>query len=363
MKRILCILSALTAGGAETFLMKVSRALPPEEYQIDFIVSESGGCYEQEVLDRGGRIHTIPLRTKDPIRAFRGIYRVVQDNGYQAVLKLGESSIAVVDMIAAKMAGAKTLALRSCNAPTGMSPASRTVHKLLIPVLNSVVNVKLAPSMLAAEYMFGTKRAHQDVHLLHNGVDLRIFRYEEQGEKEIRKEFSLGDRLVVGHVGRFHSQKNHSFLLKVFAAIRQKRPDAVLLLVGTGELDSLIRDEVRELRLQDAVVFAGQRFDIPQLLSAMDVFVFPSFYEGMPNTVIEAQATGLPCIIADTITREANITGLVQYLSLEQSAGDWAEAALTASTQDRQNTVSDFLKHGYDIQGVARELIQLLRVE
>ena len=337
--------------------MKLYRSLPKDEYQFDFIVSVENGCYTQEVLDRGGRIHVIPLRTKDPFGALGGIRRIVQENQYDVVLKFGENSLAVLDLIAAKLGGARTLALRSCNAPTGMSFVSRSVHAMLRPLLNAVTTVKLAPSRLAADYMFGKR---QDVNLLHNGVDLTMLHFDQEGRRKIREEFSLEDRLMVGHVGRLNRQKNHRFLLEIFAKIRAFREDAVLMLVGIGELEQGIREYAQELGIADSVIFAGQRFDIPQLLSAMDVFVFPSFYEGMPNTVIEAQATGLPCVIANTITNEANITGLVQYISLEQSSKYWAETALLAVSDVRKNTAPDFLEHGYDIHSVAKEMLRLL---
>lgn len=340
--------------------MKLYRALPPDEYQFDFVVSVEGGCYTEEVLARGGRIYPIPQRTKNFPGAFHGIYATVKENRYDVVLKLAENSLAVTDLVAAKLGGAKTLALRSCNAPTGMSLAGRSAHTLLRPMLNAVTTVKLAPSDLAADFMFGKHVARKGAHLLHNGVDLNVFRYDTEGRREIRREFSLENKLVVGHVGRFHRQKNHLYLLEVFAKIRKQREDAVLLLVGTGDLESQIRDRINEMGLADAVIFTGLRFDIPQLLSAMDVFVFPSFHEGMPNTVIEAQATGLPCVIADTITREADITGLVQYLSLESTPEDWARAALSAVNTERVDTTQAFMDHGYDIEGVAREFMQLL---
>lgn len=360
MKRILCILSALSAGGAETFLMKVYRALPPEEYQFDFIVSEGGGCYTQEVLDRGGRVFQIPLRTKDTIGAFRGIRAIVKEHGYEWVLKLGNTPIAAVDLIAAKLGGAKRLVMRSCNALTGQSAKEKLIDAVLRPVLNGVANVKIAPSMLAAEFTFGKRRAHKDVHLLHNGVDLNVFRFDAEGRTKVRTEFSVEDKLVVGHIGRFHKQKNHEFLLEVFRAMKDRRQDAVLLLVGTGELEPSIRRRVKELGLEASVIFTGLRFDVPQLLSAMDVFVFPSLHEGMPNTVIEAQATGLPCVIADTITPEADLTGLVQYLPLERSADVWAEAALAVAGDERRDTGPDLAAHGYDISGVARQLMELI---
>ncbi len=360
MKRILCILSSLDAGGAETFLMKVYRTLPTQEYQMDFIVSVDGGCYTQEVLERGGRIHTIPLRTQDPVGAFRGIWKVVRDNGYDSVLKLGETAIAAVDLIAARLGGARVLAMRSCNALTGLSASSAIAHRLLRPVLNRVANVKLAPSMLAAEFTFGARAAHTDVQLLNNGLDLNVFRFDSEGRSRIRQEFHLEDRFVVGHVGRFHEQKNHKFLLEAFREIRLLRSDAVLLLVGVGALEDQVRAQASALGITEHVIFAGARFDIPQLMSAMDVFVFPSFHEGMPNTVIEAQSTGLPCVIADTITREADITGLVAYLPLTDTAQTWAEHALAAAMQARRDTRADFIAHGYDIQSVAGKFIKLL---
>lgn len=359
MKRLVCILYGLTAGGAETFLMKICRTLPVEEYRIDFIVSESGGCYECEVLDRGCLIHRIPKRTEDPLGALDGIKKIVSEHNYQYVIKLGDNPIASLDLIAARMGGAKRLAMRSCNALTGLSAKERCVNAVLRPVLNRVANVKLAPSMLAAEFTFGKHHAHKDVHLLHNGVDLNVFRFDPVARQKIREEFAVADKLVVGHIGRFHKQKNHRYLLEVFRAIKEKREDVLLLLVGTGELEAQIREWVEELGLKGSVVLTGQRFDVPQLLSAMDVFVFPSLHEGMPNTVIEAQATGLPCVIADTITPEADITGLVTYLPLEDP-DVWAQCALSAAGNTRINTHDHFIANKYDIQSVAEHFVELI---
>ncbi len=360
MKRCLCIIDSLDAGGAETFLMKISRILPSNEYQFDFIVSKGNGCYTEEVLARGGKIYQIPTRRKNLWGAFFGIRSVVKKNKYDTVLKLGENSLAVVDLIAAKLGGAKNLALRSCNAPTGLSKKALFVHRFFRPILNRMATVKLAPSGLAAEFMFGKSKK---VKLVNNGVDLNVFKFSESDRIDIRKDFGLGEKLVVGHVGRFHEQKNHRYLLEIFREIHKQNEDSVLVLVGTGALEEEIRAWIQEMDLQDYVILMGQRFDIPQLLSAMDVFVFPSLYEGMPNTVIEAQATGLPCVIADTITREANITELVHYLSLNEPASKWAEKAICEALLPRKNTVENFQTHGYDIACVAKELVSLLGMD
>lgn len=357
MKRILCIISSLDAGGAETFLMKIYRSLPPEEYQLDFVVSVGGGCYTEEVLGRGGRIYQIPERTKNFLGAFCGVFSVVRKHRYDTVLKLGENSLAVADLLAAKLGGARNLVLRSCNAPTGLSFKARTVHGILRPLLNCITTVKLAPSRLAADFMFGK---NSNVRLVNNGVDLDVFHYDTQERTKIRKEFALEDKIVVGHIGRYAEQKNHRYLLEVFKKIHEQHENTVLLAIGTGKLEDQIRSWIEELELQNCVILAGQRFDIPALLSAMDVFVFPSLHEGMPNTVIEAQATGLPCVIADTITQEADITGLVQYLPLTEKPETWANAALSVLTKERRCTKQDFIEHGYDIKSVAMELVELI---
>ena len=360
MKKLLCILDSLDIGGAETFLMKIDRSLDPKEYRFDFVVSKDGGAYISEIKNRGGRIFVVSHRRKNLYSALRDIKNIVKENNYDAVLRLGNSPILTFDLIAAKFGGAKHLAFRSCNAQTGLSWKSKFVNAIMRPILNIVCDVKIAPSKLAAEFTFGKRAAQSDVYILYNGVDLNVFHYDETGRNEIRNEFDFSDKFVVGHIGRLHTQKNHSFLINVFSEIRKKQPNAVLLLIGIGELEDEIRKQVKDMNLESYVVFAGIRRDIPQVLSAMDVFVFPSLHEGMPNTVIEAQSTGLPCVIADTITREANITGLVQYLSLNETTDFWAQKAIDAAMTDRKDFTQDFLLQGYDIQSVVKQFVSIL---
>ena len=359
MKRILCIISSLDAGGAETFLMKIYRFLAPLGYQFDFVVSKDGGCYTSEVLELGGKIFVIPTRSENLFGALNGIRLAVKENQYKYVLKLGEHSLAVLDLLAAKFGGAKILGVRACNAPTGLNVLHRTIHLFCRPFLNYITNVKIAPSILAANFLFGPK---EDISMLRNGVDLNVFRYDSNDREAIRKEFGLGEKLVIGHIGRFHKQKNHQFLLEIFKEISVWREDAILLLVGTGELEEQICERIKSLNLEGRVILTGQRFDIPQLLSAMDAFVFPSFYEGMPNVVIEAQATGLPCIIADTITKEANITGLVNYLPLTLSSNEWAKVTLNELDKPRKDTHQIFKSCGYDIDSVSKGFLTLIGI-
>ena len=223
-------------------------------------------------------------------------------------------------------------------------------------------DMRIAPSTEAAEFMFGKHCVSSGrAILLHNAVDLDLYRYDPEARSRIRAELGLSPQAkLIGHVGRFMTQKNHTFLLDVFAALHRQEPESVLLLVGGGELEQPLREKTAALGLTDAVRFAGVRRDVPALLSAMDVFVFPSLYEGMPNTVIEAQATGLPCVIADTITREAAVTDLVVYLPLSASADAWAQTALAACTPVRADTRAAFVAGGYEIEAVCRQFEKLV---
>ncbi len=196
--------------------------------------------------------------------------------------------------------------------------------------------------------------------LLHNAIDLSVFHYDMDNKTHIRSELKIpADTTVIGHVGRFNQQKNHAFLLDVFQAYNEKNANSVLLLVGKGELEDAIKEKAQTLSISDKVIFTGVRSDVSALLSAMDVFVFPSLYEGMPNTVIEAQATGLPCLIADTITREADITGLVHYLPLGD-AGAWASHIAQLPQVIRETPIQKFKKNCYDIETVAEQFVKLI---
>ena len=167
---------------------------------------------------------------------------------------------------------------------------------------------------------------------------------------------------MIGHIGRFSAQKNHKRLIEIFKYISDRLPNAKLVLVGKGELQANVETQVENLGLKEKVIFTGVRKDVPELLMGMDALLFPSFFEGMPNVVIEAQATGLPCVISDSITREADITGLVQYISLNEPDSAWAEKTLEIadSVGERRDMTECFKKNRYDIESVADEFIKLI---
>ena len=265
-------------------------------------------------------------------------------------------------MKVAKKAGVKRCCVRSSNSSDGGSMLSVIAHRMGRLLYDKYVDVKIAPSDLAAKYTFGKKAYDShEVNILHNAVDTSIFQYKESYRSKIRNELDIEkDAVVIGHVGRFYEQKNHIFLIKIFEEICKINKDALLLLVGDGPLEGSVREMIENRHLENRVIFLGVRSDIDQILSAMDVFVLPSLYEGMPNVVIEAQATGLPVILSDTITQEVNITGLVDFCSLSEVESVWAKKVLSKIGIKRESREQQFIKEQYDIQSVADQFIKII---
>ncbi|MBR5451681.1 MAG: glycosyltransferase family 1 protein [Clostridia bacterium] len=353
----------MNSGGAETFLMKLYRTLDRTKYQMDFCVNlREENFYEKEISNLGGKIYCIPPKSAGVKEWKEKLTDIIKTNRYDYVLRITSNAAGFMDLMVAKKAGAKITSARSSNSSDGTGIKAKLIHRLSRVLYGKYVDVKFAPSDLAAEYTFGKNSLEKGrATILHNAVDLDTYKFYPQEREALRKEFGLEGKLVVGHIGRFMTQKNHKFLLEVFSEIKKMHSDAVLLLVGgNGNLEGEIKQRVVDMKLQDDVVFAGVRSDVPQLLSVMDVFVMPSFYEGMPNTVIEAQSTGLSCVIADTITKQANITGLVEYLSLDESAEYWAQKSLEAAKKERKETKQDFINAKYDIESVTKEFVRLV---
>ena len=196
MKRLLCIVSSLDVGGAETFMMKIFRKLP-KDYKIDFVTSKDNGFYEKEVIELGGKIYRITLRTKHPIKSFMELKKIVKDNKYKSVLKLCDTSIGSLDLLAAKLGGASRLCVRSCNANSTSSKIKKVVHFIGRPFLNFISDAKIAPSELAANYTFGKRCVKNcQVSFLNNAVDLEYYKFSNEGRKKIRNEFNIDEDTI-----------------------------------------------------------------------------------------------------------------------------------------------------------------------
>ena len=212
-----------------------------------------------------------------------------------------------------------------------------------------------ACSHLAARWKFPTPIIKSEKYtVLKNAVDTRVMRYDSALREQTRRELGVENRLVIGHVGRFSQQKNHRYLLEIFAALLKKEPSARLLLAGEGVLLDETLAYAEELGVAERVTYLGIRRDIPALMNAFDVFLLPSFFEGLPVVGIEAQATGLPVVTSTGVTKELPLEDLATYLPLEESPETWAQQVLDSAKLPRQDTTARMVETGYDVQVAAR---------
>lgn len=346
MIRILQVVTNMGRGGIETMLMNYFRKIDRSIIQFDFLVHRDGkGDYDDEILSLGGRIYHVP-RYNPFSRIYRNSVRIFfeKHKEYQIVHSHINSMSGIVLQEAARSGVPIRIAHSHCE---GFEKSLKVpIKKMFIPQIPRNATHYMACSEAAGKFLFGNNK-HFIV--LPNAIEAKKFRYNESTRNAMRKELSIpDDNIVLGHVGRFLGQKNHVFLIDIFQEVVKKK-NATLLLIGDGELKHEIKRRVEEKHLSDKVIFAGVRSDVPELMQAMDIFVFPSLFEGLGVAAVEAQAAGLPTVISDCIPSEVIIAKeLVSALSLKQSAVEWAENIISKAGTQRTDTSLEIIKNGYD---------------
>lgn len=352
-KRVLQVLGTTNLGGAESRIMDLYRHFNRERIQFDFLIHTSEkGHFDDEIEKLGGRIYRLP--------AYRFVNHLVykweckkffaKHNNYVAVHGHMTSTASIYLPIAKRAGIPLTIAhARSAGVDKGLKGM---LTKCLRHSLYKKADCLLACSDLAAIAVFGKKQYEKgEVSILPNAIDTMIFKRNDVIRNEIRSKYGLQNKFVIGHVGRFHYAKNHEFLLTIFKDIAYKNRDARLLLVGDGPLREQIEQKADNLGIMDKVIFTGNQTPVSPFYQAMDVFIFPSRFEGMPGTVVEAQAAGLPCLISDTITKEVKATDLISFYSIHTSSTIWADATLQLSKTNRIDTTEVLKKSGFDVNG------------
>lgn len=350
--RILHVLGGLSLGGAESRIMDLYRNLNRDEIQFDFLVhSAKEEHFDKEICKLGGRIYRVPkfkiynwMSYKKALKLF-----FAEHHEFQAVHGHMTSTASIYLPIAKKAGVPVVLAhARSAGVPGGIKGIA--TRMLRIP-LKRKADICLACSKKAGEAVYGKKWVSLGkVEVIPNAIDAAKYVYDEKVRKQIREERKLSDKFVIGHVGSFRMPKNHKFLLQVFAEIKKKRTDAVLLLLGEGTLMEEVKSQAAELQIENSVQFLGNQSDVSPFYQAFDYLIFPSFFEGLPGTIIEAQTAGLRCLLSDTITKEVQVTDLVEFCSLEKTAEEWADYVLTHAEYERRCRLEEIEKSGFDIR-------------
>ena len=359
MVRILQIFYGMDCGGAENMIMNLYRKIDRTKVQFDFVVHTEKKCFfDDEISALGGRIYHAPeykvvnhfyyKKWWDAFFKNHKEYKIIHGHMY---------SIAPIYLKIAKNYGLMTI-IHSHNTAEQFN-IKELIKSCLRLKAGDSADYLFACSEAAGKWLYGKTFLQAENHyVLNNAICAEKFVYDKNVRDEIRKEFGIEDKFVIGHVGRFNEQKNHRFLIEIFKSIYKKRENAVLILVGGGYLEEEIRKKIESLGLLDKVIFAGVRPDINKLLQAADCFVFPSLYEGLPVTVIEAQAAGLPCFISDSITSEVCITDLIEMISINETSDYWSSIILNKvdSIISREETKHKIIDAGYDIASTAEWL-------
>lgn len=348
--RILNIISNLRKGGTEQFVMNYYRNVDRTKIQYDFLVlSNEKGIYEEEINNLGGRVYKIPSFKTDPVKNISQRTKFFKNHQYDVVEIHAPNPMRFSYAKTAKKYGTKYVIYHAHN--TSNKPKT-FLNRMAENQISKYCDYKFSCSGQAGKYVFGM----DDFTVIPNAIDVNTFAFNNELRKKIRHEFNVTDSLIVGHIGRLTEQKNHKFLINVFKELVRLDEKARLLLIGDGELKSELKTIVKENGLQNNVIFLGVRQDTPALLSAMDVFVLPSLWEGLGIVGIEAQSSGLPCLFADTITEEICFTDNVDYLGLNEDPELWAAKILELSRRGRNDTIPLIKSAGYDIHEQAEKM-------
>lgn len=348
--RVLQVVTIMDRGGEETMIMNYYRHMDREKVQFDFLVHrEQEGVYEKEILELGGRIfRTCPIRPWSYGKYKKWLQEFFEEHTEFAAVHSHIQENSGFVLAAAKRAGIPIRASHSHTAPDFID--YKYLFRLYAKryMLNST-SQRFACGEKAGKWLYGNK----PFMVLPNAVDTDIYHYDIQKRNAKRKELGLDDELVIGNVARFIPIKNHSFIIDIFNEIHKKNKNTVLVLIGIGETQNEIREKVQKLRLSTYVRFLDLRTDINELLQAIDVFLFPSILEGLPLSVIEAQAAGLPCFLSDTITREVGVIDETRFISLKEGAAHWADEILKVDANKRKDTTEQICAAYYDIKSNA----------
>ncbi len=353
--RIAQVLNRMDSGGIEAVVLNYYRYIDKSRFQFDFFFDEGSSLpYREEMARLGARLIPLPPYTNQ--MAYQKVLGTALRQGRYDIAHVHMNTMSVFALAAAKRAG---IPVRIChNHSTGsQKEGKRNLLKILLRPWNRLpATAWFACGKQAGKWMFGYRAVEQGkVFLLPNAIETSKYAYDAKARDSVRSILGISeDTYVVGHVGRFMKQKNHTYLLSVFQRMLEIRKDAVLLLIGEGELEDEIRLLAEEMRLGDKVIFAGVRGDLPRVYSAMDVFCLPSLYEGFPVVLLEAQANGLPVVCSDKITEEVCLTGLVKRLPLEHIE-IWPTAMLGT---ERSMTV---LPEEYEIRNAVKRLEEKYR--
>lgn len=364
--RVLQVGMTRNLGGIETYLIEQFRHLDKSKIDYDFvnITGEYSICYEDEILASGSKIFKVVSRHKNPLLHYWQWFNILlQNKGVYDVIVLNTNSLEYVfPLVLGKVFGIPVRVIHSHN--SGFENKQGLARRLLVGTNKKLLawsaNLRFACSQFAGQWMF----KDNPYHVIYNAIDIHKYDADLIVREETRNALGLHTELTLLHVGRFSYQKNHSFLLDIFKEVHAIQPDSVLLLVGdtTEESEFLteVKRKIKAYGLENVVRLLGRRDDVNKIMQAADVLVMPSFFEGLTVVGIEAQASDLPLLLSDTVTKELGLLPSTQFISLEAGPTAWAEAIVNSKQHNRQSRYEELKAAGYDIGNETERVEKLL---
>lgn len=360
MKKIIHFSLANFKGGITQYILNNWKYIDRSKFQFDVVTFGEKLDFQEELEKDGCKVFYVKNRAEDNLEDFRKEISQIFLNNYDIVhLHTSYWKSFELEKIA-KQAGIPKIIVHSHNTgvfdDNGREEKEIQHYKLREKLTLNIATDYWACSKMAAEWLYADKIPKERIHILHNAIDVSIFAFDECRRRKMRQQLGWEDDLVIGHVGRFSYQKNHKFLIEIFKEIVKKNKDVRLVLVGKGPLENDIKLQVEKYDLADRVYFAGVCDDVYSWLDVMDIFALPSRFEGLPIVAIEAQASGVKCLVSDTITRETSVTDNISFLPLEMSI--WIEEILSVKSfeKDRKRYAKQVSQAGYDINRYIKTL-------
>lgn len=352
--RILQVVTYMGFGGLESLLMSYYRNIDRTKIQFDFLVHRDFKAdYDDEILSLGGKIHRLPLLNPFSPSYYKALNNFFKEHKEYKVVHVHQDCLSSIILKSAEKNGVPVRIAHSHNSNQDMN-IKYIIKKYYMRSIPKYATDLFACSKVAGDWMF----RGAPYLLLNNAINTRKFTYNKTIRDEVRAELNISkDTFVIGHIGRFYDQKNHTFLIDIFSSLKAKHPNSKLISVGIGPLEDPIKKKAESLGLKDDILFLGNRSDVNRLLQAFDVFLFPSLFEGLPVVMVEAQSSGCRCFMSDTVSKETALDEEnVFFIPLSESSDYWADFILSNKDYERKDTYEIIAEKKYDVGSNAKWL-------
>lgn len=356
MKKILIFGMTSGYGGIESFIMNVYRNIDHKKYHFSFVKNEETIAYEDELLAANAPIYKVTPRSENARQHYHDIEALFQNEKYDIVWTNRCMLNSIAELKYAKKYGCPIRIMHAHSSKNTGSRITQLLHLYNKRRLNNYCTLKLTCSKEATTYFY---TSDEDVILIRNGLDVQKYLYDEEKEQSIRNSLGLHDELIIGHIGRFTFEKNQRFALYVFHKVLSEIPDAKLLLCGKGPLFDECKAYANELGIQKNVKFLGEVRNIPELLQCMDIFMFPSLFEGLPYAALEAQFSGAKCFISKHVSPEVVICEDSELLEIED-ASIWASKIIQHQNFQKKR-LEELLTSSFNIHFTCKQIEDLLQ--